>query len=42
MKGVPLAKQQVWLEEGRLTLLEVMGHLVNYYRQMAFGLRNSQ
>lgn len=40
MEGAPLAKQQVWLEEGRLTLLELMGHLTMYYRQMAISVRN--
>ena len=32
VEGAPPRKVQVFLEEGRLLLVELMGHLVTYYR----------
>ena len=32
VKGAPPAKAQAYVEEGRLMLLELMGHLASYYR----------
>jgi hypothetical protein len=34
----PIARQQAYLEEGRLLVLELMGHLAAYYRSRALGL----
>ncbi len=33
----PAARQQAYLEEGRLLVLELMGHLAAYYRNKAIG-----
>ena len=32
VRGAPPAKAQAYVEEGRLMLLELMGHLASYYR----------
>lgn len=34
----PVSRQQAYLEEGRLLVLELMGHLAAYYRSQALGL----
>ncbi len=34
----PIARQQAYLEEGRLLVLELMGHLAAYYRSRTLGL----
>ena len=36
-QGVTIAKADAYIEEGRLVLLELMGYLVAYYRNYAFG-----
>ena len=36
---VTLSKARAYLEEGRLLVLELMGHLVSYYRNHALSLR---
>jgi len=33
---IPVAKANAYQEEARLLLLEIMGHLVSYYRQTRF------
>jgi hypothetical protein len=41
MRGVsidaPPTRQQAYMGEGRLMLLELMGHLAAYYRARAYG-----
>jgi hypothetical protein len=32
IKGTPAEKAQAYLEEGRILVVELMGHLVSYYR----------
>lgn len=34
-------RAQVYVEEGRLIVLELMGYLVSYYRSFAFGVSNT-
>lgn len=38
---VPPLKAQAYVEEGRLTALELMGHLVSYYRNRSIGAQRS-
>ncbi|MBK8173990.1 MAG: response regulator [Rhodospirillales bacterium] len=40
MSGVTIEKAQAYLEEGRLTLLELMGRLVSFYRKSYDGPRS--
>ena len=35
--NVPHPKTQAFMEEGRLLVLELMGHLVSYYRNHLMG-----
>jgi PAS domain S-box-containing protein len=37
-RGAPIAKAQAYVAEGRLLVLELMGYLVAFYRNSAFGL----
>jgi CheY-like chemotaxis protein len=37
--GIPGRKAQAYIEEGRLTVLELMGYLVSYYRNYSMGAR---
>jgi len=37
--SAPAIKARAYLKEGRLLLLELMGYLVGYYRNMSFGIR---
>jgi len=37
-RGAPIAKAQAHVAEGRLLVLELMGYLVAFYRNSAFGL----
>jgi hypothetical protein len=37
LADLPPAKTQVYIEEGRLMVLELMGYLVSYYRSSAVG-----
>jgi hypothetical protein len=36
--GAPPAKTKAYMEEGRILVLELMGYLVSYYRNYAFGV----
>jgi DNA-binding NarL/FixJ family response regulator len=38
-RDASLAKIQAYVEEGRLMVLELMGHLVSFYRKYALGVR---
>jgi hypothetical protein len=37
VRGAPIAHAHALVEEGRLTALELMGHLVSYYRRRSVG-----
>jgi PAS domain S-box-containing protein len=39
-RDAPAAKAQLYMEEGRLVVLELMGYLAMYYRKYSFGQRN--
>ena len=39
--GATMQKSQAYIEEGRLRLIELMGHLVSYYRRRAGATRHS-
>ncbi|MBF2018842.1 MAG: response regulator transcription factor [Hydrococcus sp. C42_A2020_068] len=39
-QGVPLAKAQAYVAEGRLMVLELMGYLTSFYRKYYIGLSN--
>jgi CheY-like chemotaxis protein len=39
MEKVNLSKRQAYVEEGRMAALELMGHLVSYYRTFYIGAR---
>lgn len=41
-RGAPHAKAQVYLAEGRLMVLELMGYLTGFYRDATFGLLDGQ
>ncbi len=41
-RGVPYAKAQAYVAEGRLMVLELMGYLVSFYRNSAFGLAEDE
>jgi DNA-binding NarL/FixJ family response regulator len=39
IRGVPHTKAQVYVEEGRMMILELMGHLASFYRTHSIGYR---
>ena len=39
--GINPLKAQAYVEEGRLAVLELMGHMVSYYRNYSMGARRS-
>ena len=41
-RGAPYAKAQTYVAEGRLMALELMGYLVGFYRNAAFGLAEDE
>jgi DNA-binding response OmpR family regulator len=42
LRGVTMQKAQVYAEEGRMLVLELMGHLVTFYRNYFLGTRRRE
>jgi len=40
IEGIPSQKAHAYLEEGRLIVLQLMGHLVSHYRNVSLGVRS--